>query len=181
MQNRKVQVISSKVLYIGKWVKLRKDEIVKPDGTRATHELAERDDSVIIIASQNDKFPMVRMYRYPVDDKSWELPMGFINKNETPEKAAIRELHEETGLIAKNVKLIGFFWGSPGFLTQKTYVFFASSFSIGKTSFDKTEKDIEIKFMTKKQLHTLIRENRIRSGATLAAFSLLNSTNNITF
>ncbi len=37
----------------------------------------------------------------------WALPSGFIEIDETPEKACLRELEEETGLKGKIMKLIG--------------------------------------------------------------------------
>ena len=46
---------------------------------------------------------------------SWALPGGFVNENESLERAAARELHEETGLIVSPSKLemLGAF-GDPG-------------------------------------------------------------------
>jgi len=38
---------------------------------------------------------------------SWALPGGFIELNETPEKAGMRELFEETGIRADHGRLIG--------------------------------------------------------------------------
>jgi len=37
----------------------------------------------------------------------WALPSGFIEIDETPEKACLRELEEETGLQGEIVRLIG--------------------------------------------------------------------------
>ena len=177
MIDRKVRIISSKIMYKGKWVKLRKDEIIKPDGTRATHEVAERNDCVIIVAFKNNKFALVRMYRYPVNDKSWEFPMGFINKGETVKMAAIRELEEETGLVATNIKSLGSFWISPGLLTQRAYVFYANNFSLSKTKHDKTEADLEMAYFSRKQINALLKDGSMRNGATLATIGLLAPQN----
>lgn len=37
---------------------------------------------------------------------AWQLPQGGIEYDETPERAAWRELHEETGLDADSVRLV---------------------------------------------------------------------------
>lgn len=40
------------------------------------------------------------------DTKSWQMPQGGIDKNETTEQAGYRELYEETGITKSNVELI---------------------------------------------------------------------------
>lgn len=42
---------------------------------------------------------MIRQYRYPVDEYLYELPAGIIEKGESLNEAAIREMKEETGLV----------------------------------------------------------------------------------
>ncbi len=37
----------------------------------------------------------------------WQFPQGGIDKGETATEAAYRELHEETGLLKKHVKILG--------------------------------------------------------------------------
>ena len=58
-------------------------------------------DGVIIYAVTEDKSKvlLVRQYRYPIDAYVYELPAGLIDEGETFRRAAIREVHEETGMI----------------------------------------------------------------------------------
>ena len=39
--------------------------------------------------------------------KVWELPGGFIDRGETPREAAVRELAEEAGCVARDVRWLG--------------------------------------------------------------------------
>lgn len=44
---------------------------------------------------------------------SWALPGGFLDEGETLEACAARELHEETGLVAEDLRLFGTY-STPG-------------------------------------------------------------------
>ncbi len=43
----------------------------------------------------------------------WQFPQGGMNTDETPLEAMYRELHEETGLLARQVEMLG---STPGWL-----------------------------------------------------------------
>ncbi len=42
-----------------------------------------------------------------VNQNAWQFPQGGIRENENPEQAMYRELQEETGLLPKDVELVG--------------------------------------------------------------------------
>ncbi len=48
------------------------------------------------------------------DDQRWCLPCGWVNPNESPAEAAVRETWEETGLHVRPLDLVGVFSRKPG-------------------------------------------------------------------
>lgn len=60
----------------------------------------DADGTVIyaLLKDKPDKIVLVKQYRYPLNDYIYELPAGLIDKGETKEMTAIREMKEETGL-----------------------------------------------------------------------------------
>lgn len=59
------------------------------------------------------------------DVSTWECPGGHIDKGETPEQAAIRELWEETGAIEFDITPLGYYGakGSDGIMESVEEVF----------------------------------------------------------
>ena len=58
-------------------------------------------DGVIIYSlygPARDKVVLVRQYRYPIGDFVYEFPAGLVENGEDYREAAVREMHEETGL-----------------------------------------------------------------------------------
>ena len=53
---------------------------------------------VAVLPIVDDNFLLLRSYRHGLGDDVWELPRGFIDAEETPAIAAMRELGEETNL-----------------------------------------------------------------------------------
>ena len=69
---------------------------------------------------------LVSQQRPAIGCKTWELPAGLIDKGETPEGAAARELAEEVGLGGTLTKLAEFY-SSPGFTDEKIFLFEATN------------------------------------------------------
>ena len=75
------------------------------DGTKATFEALRREDSVVIIPVTADGKVVVSHEQQPGTGWFETLPCGGIEKGETPEEAAIRELAEETGYVPERLEL----------------------------------------------------------------------------
>ena len=79
----------------------------------------------VLPLTTDDRVVLVRQYRAAIDDYLLEIPAGLIDVNESPEAAARRELHEETGCRAPRFDLLGTFWLSPGYSSEESHLFVA--------------------------------------------------------
>ncbi|MDD4135739.1 MAG: NUDIX hydrolase [Candidatus Shapirobacteria bacterium] len=172
MENKAI-VVSSNNEYKGKWVSINKDKIIKPNGTNAEHEIAIRGDCVLILAIDKGKVCLVKQFRYPANESLWELPTGFINLNESPKNAAIREFSEEVGLKPSKIKKIAKYWTWPGFSTQKVNVFLLTDFTKTKKKLDESESDLQHKFIKIETVFKMVKSGTIRSSVSIAALNYL--------
>ena len=77
--------------------------------------------AAVIVAVDGDAILLVEQYRVPLGAPCLELPAGLvgdIDKGETVEESAARELEEETGYRAERIETIGRFASSPGMVSE---------------------------------------------------------------
>nr|WP_298995304.1 NUDIX hydrolase [uncultured Polaribacter sp.] len=96
-----------------------------------TFEIYGKSDGVAILIynTVSNKVILSRQFRAPVymhgisNGFSIEVVGGAIDKNESPEKAAIRETEEEVGYKIKSVKKVSTVFLSPGIVNEKVHLF----------------------------------------------------------
>lgn len=101
----------------------------------ARHVISKEDAvGVLLFDPQRESFILVKQLRWPAhlnlfpDQKNGVLPevvAGNIDEGETPETAARREVTEETGYVIEDIKLFGQYFASPGYSTEKLFLYFA--------------------------------------------------------
>ena len=78
--------------------------MIDPDGFRPNVAMVILNDESRVFWAQRSS------------NDGWQLPQGGMRSDETPIEAMYRELHEETGLRANQVKMLG---ATPGWLRYK--------------------------------------------------------------
>ena len=110
--------------------------------------VVELPECVLALAiTKENEVLLVEQYRHAIQQQSIEFPGGFIDKNETPETAIIRELQEETGYSFTNYYYLGKTYSNPGVLTNATHLFVATGGQ--KTSEQSLDANEEISIMLK--------------------------------
>lgn len=93
--------LSSRLVYDGGLLRVRRDEVRLPDGASAWREYVEHPGAVMILAfPQPGTILLERQYRYPRRAHYIELPAGKIEPGEPALDTARRELVEECGYEA---------------------------------------------------------------------------------
>jgi 8-oxo-dGTP pyrophosphatase MutT (NUDIX family) len=88
------------------WLRVDLADVRKPSGQQEEHHLVSLPRAVMVVAldESGERVLLAWRHRWVPDLWSWELPGGLIENDESPEEAAIRELVEETGYHARNLR-----------------------------------------------------------------------------
>lgn len=145
------KVIHRKETVLSPWLTLVEKTVQLNSGEAIYHSL-KQDDYVTVLALTEDKtIPIVRQFRVGVENYTWELPAGLVDKNQTPELSCKTELFEETGLTAKNIYYLGKTIPDSGRLENYLHSFFVTAFRDPKHNFV-PEVDVEARFVTFNEL-----------------------------
>ena len=77
-------------------------------------------EAVIMIAKMepSKRYIIIRQFRPPTNSYLLEFPAGLVDKGETRDQTAIRELSEETGYVGEVQKISPRLYSSPGILSE---------------------------------------------------------------
>jgi ADP-ribose pyrophosphatase len=141
------------------------------EGGRKTYETVSREDNldvnalgtkvnaVMIVPFVGDKVLMSKEFRMSVNREIYNFPAGLIDKGETIEEAAVRELKEETGLdVIRAIKTLPPSFSSIGISDEKVSVVFVEATG-DLTGSDNANEEIESHLYSREELRDLVENS----------------------
>ena len=170
-----VRMLATGIIYEDSWMRLRRDEIERRDGSRGTYAYVEKRDFALVIPAENDGFHLVEEYRYPIRRRTWSFPQGGFPHGQTgsPEKLARLELLQETGLRARVLTRLGFLHCAHGITSQGGHFFVATGLEAGRPEREHEEQDMRQAWVSRARFEDMISEGGITDDSTVAAYALL--------
>ena len=161
--------LDSKYLWQSQWYNLRQDRLRTPEGREFTYTLVDHPGAVWIVpVTANGQIALVWQYRHTVADWCYEVPAGGLSPGLTPEEVARRELLEEVGGTASELRYIGQFYTSNGISNEVAYVYLATGVELGETHREPTEL-MEIRLVPVEEALRMAREGEITDGPSALA------------
>ena len=165
------EIISSHTIRTGRIFDIRVDEIREGDVQYEREIVVHKGSAVILPVFGDNTIALVRQYRHAAGKHLLEIPAGTLDLSEAPEVGAARELEEEIGVVAGKIELLTEFYVSPGFLTEKMFVFLATDL----TETEQRLEDDEILTIERhsfERLFEMIKNGEIEDAKTMTAVLL---------
>ncbi len=153
---------------------LRSDRLRLPDGAiKDPYYVLERPDAAIIFPLTADgEVILVRQYRPAIERVELGLPAGLIESGEEPEKAARRELLEETGYAGGEWEALGALASSPSLKDNWAYLFLARGVEPSAEPAPDEYERVEVVGVPVGELRPMIAAGEVVSSSGVAAMLL---------
>jgi 8-oxo-dGTP pyrophosphatase MutT (NUDIX family) len=173
--NADIRMLASGIVYEDNWMRLRRDEIERRDGSVGTYAFVEKSDFALVIPAENDGFHLVEEFRYPIGRRTWSFPQGGFPKWESgdPEELARLELAQETGLRARVLVKLGYLNSAHGMSSEGCHFFLATGLEPGPPQREQEEQDMRQAWVPRARFEEMIGEGAISDDSTVAAYALL--------
>jgi ADP-ribose pyrophosphatase len=159
-------------LYRGEVVNLGLETVTLPNRETLQLEVVRHPGGAAIVAiDARNRVCLLRQYRHAADGWLWELPAGTIDRPESPQQTAQRELQEEAGLAASDWQLLGSFLSTPGFCDERIHLYLARKLTAVAAD-PHAHEVIEVHWLDYREALEQAHDGQIQDGKTLIGLLL---------
>ena len=170
------RTVGAKTVFRGRILRVEVLDIETEAGVRSVREIVRHPGAVAILGETPDgRFVLVRQFRKAIEQTLLEAVAGTLEPGEEPDRAAARELREETGYEAAELRKLGVICLAPGYSDERLHVYYAR-LAPGPAAQSPDEDEVmERVYLTREEMEASIRAGEIGDAKTLAAWMLLRA------
>lgn len=167
--------LESSTVFTGKVFSIVRDRVRMPNGRTVTLDVVRHPRSVVLVPiPEPGRVVLVRQLRYAVKTFLWELPAGSVDEGESPEHAAVRECHEEIGLVPATVVRLAALYPTPGYCDEEMVFFRVGGLEEPTEAAAQDEdEDIEVRTFELREARDLVRRGEIVDMKTIVGLGLV--------
>ncbi len=160
------------IIHRGRKIQVVLDTSEGPSGEIIRRDMILHPGAVVILpVIDAEHICLLRNFRFVIGETLWELPAGTLEPGEPLERAAERELLEETGYSAKKWRSLGYLYASPGVLDEKLHLFVAEELTPGLAR-PEADEQLEPKIVPWKEALRMALDGAIKDAKTITAILL---------
>ena len=161
--------VAGGMVFDGNLLKVYRDAVRLPDGSRGEREYIRHPGAVAIVALTEDRHLLLeRQYRYPPRREFIEIPAGKIDPGEAHFATAKRELLEETGYRAEEWTRLCVLHTAIGYTDEAIELYLARKLTLQERKLDPGEF-LETFLLPFDDALAMVRDGRISDVKTVAA------------
>lgn len=162
------KTVNKNYVYKGKILTVRCDDALRPDGKPCKREIVEHPGGTSVLYVEDGKVLLVKQYRYAFGEAIYEIPAGKLEPGEDPAAAAKRELSEEAGIRADELKHLCTYYPTCGYSSEKIYVYQAVKAGHGTAHPDEGEF-LNVEYLPLEKVWEMIESGEIKDSKTIVA------------
>lgn len=161
-------VIGTEDIFQGKIVHLRVDKVRLPDGSESKREIVAHKGAVCVVPIHEGNVLLVRQFRLAAGKVLLEIPAGTREPGEGPDACAARELEEETGYRAAELRPLFSAYLAPGYSTELIHAYLATGLTESQAHTD-ADENVEVEAVPLAEVERRILAGELQDAKTIAA------------
>jgi ADP-ribose pyrophosphatase len=150
------------------WFAVLRQTVRRPDGRDEVHHTIEFPTPAVgVVVRRDERYLLIRQYRFIVDEDVWGIPAGRVDPQESLRDAAVREMIEETAHEPGTLEPLMGFYASFGSTNQRFEVFLADDARPVAGEPDSNEV-LELRWFSRDEIVELLLSDGIPDSLSLA-------------
>lgn len=167
--SEEIKRIDRKLIHKGAIIEYYVDRMQLPNGKQADWDFIRHNGAAAVVpVTEDGRILMVSQYRNALERYTLEIPAGGLNPGETTDKAAARELEEETGYASSDLEPLISIYTTVAFCNEKIDIYLARNLVKTHQHLDEDEF-LNVGAYRLEELEGMIFEQRIQDSKTVAA------------